>query len=135
MRTKLITYEILKKDFMMMFSEPRVIGEVFYEKYDNKYVLEFVKGGFIIRCEVSIRNILDDVEEKLLLSGKQLDEETVQGALLQFENTFLRFAIPAKNFGFEEKKKEKNNDEIVQASEEDLEQVEEQVREGEEVSQ
>jgi len=96
MKTKIITYETLKKNFSQMFMQP-LITEVFYQEEEDKFTLEFEKGLYYVKCVVPKKVLINEL--KLNLGGKELDKESVDLAIKAFKDQFLRNGILAKTEG------------------------------------
>lgn len=96
MKTKTISYDTLKDEFYSIFGQPR-ITEIAVEFIDNGWILEFAKGSFYWRCKVMKKDLIKEIKDRL--DGKDLDSETVNRAIKQFEDYFVKDCIPAKDRG------------------------------------
>lgn len=98
MKTKIITFATLENKFRALFMETR-ITEIVYEKTDDRYIIEFSKGGFYWKCIVLKRDLFGLKKEEMKKLGKEFDKDSADACLSMFEDFYLKNAIPAKDGG------------------------------------
>ena len=93
---KIITYETLKTKFQDIFTQPKPT-EVYFQKIENGWIIDFGKNGYCIVCKIMIKDLIDELKVDLKFANKELTKELFDDAVKKFENHFLRYAIPSEN--------------------------------------
>ncbi len=96
MKTKIVSFENIKKYFSHIFDEPKTT-EIYVHKTLTEYTIEFHMRGYYIKTIVTIRSLMDELKKELQDANRDFDSDSVNKKLKEFEGKYLRFGIPARD--------------------------------------